>query len=190
MNPASESYCEPDRWPATVDSTAPYPDYFGSRRQVHTSSQLAAIRRYGQPPASMWMVCGNIVVSRPYGPGGCEHRTGLRLLKAGSKVTICKFWRNASPERVTVVGRHRKSKRYISVTLETRFLSNLRVQLIMSPHIILQHWETPVQRHAYGRDMQAAVAVLKELLPHIGSGEETISAGGRDSCGSRLGRLG
>jgi len=55
--------------------------------------------------------------------------------------------------------------------LETRFLNNLRVQLIKSPYIILQHWESPVQRHAYGRDMEAAAAVLAELLPHVGSDE-------------------
>jgi hypothetical protein len=171
MNPAPASYSYPAPWPPTIDSNAPYADYFGSRRQVHTSVQQAAIKRYGPPPESMWMVCGNIVVSHPYGPGGRERRTGLRLFKAGSKVTICKFWRNASPERVTVVGRHRKSNKYISVILETRFLGNLRVQLIKIPHIILQHWESPVQRHAYGRDMEAAAAVLVELLPYIGSEE-------------------
>jgi hypothetical protein len=74
------------------------------------------------------------------------------------------MWRNASPKKATVVGRHRATNRFITVIVDVCFLYCLRLSLVRSPHIISQHWEHPEQLRQYGRDQAAAQVALESLL--------------------------
>lgn len=152
-------------WPPVVGDGAhvPVPARGAGRAAWHRYRQAVAHHCFGPPPPAMWLVQAKVVSERPFGPGGTSRRSGLRLLRGLSKVHVVKFWRNASPARVTVVGRHRVTGRYLSVIVATRHLGDFSVHLVRSPSVIAQHWEQPRQRFAYGRDREAAEAVMATL---------------------------
>ncbi len=92
----------------------------------------------------------------------------MKQFKPGAKVVVVNVWRNAFPEKVTVVGHQRHSKRYATVIINTSALENLRVQLVRSPHILAQWRLTPVQRYGYGTSgREAAEAVLQVVAEHL-----------------------
>jgi hypothetical protein len=149
-----------DRTPLAPNRSAAWPV-----RQVIDVDREAA----SAPPAeAAWLLTANIVQSRPWGPAGAEQRRGLKQFKPGAKVVVVKVWRNAFPEKVTVVGHQRHSKRYATVIINTSTLENLRVQLVRSPHILAQWRMTPVQRYGYGTGgREAAEAVLQVAAAHL-----------------------
>jgi hypothetical protein len=155
-----------DQWPPRIRvvQVRPSQQHIPNGRAAYHKYQLErSIEEFGPPPSEMWLVSGNIVPIRVFGPGDAELRRGLRLFRGDARVTIVRFWRNASPRKVTVVGRHRHDNTYKSSIIDTCFIYNLRVQLVRSPFVISQHWEHPQQRLNYGRDKQAAEVVLTEL---------------------------
>lgn len=86
----------------------------------------------------VWCVVANIVMERGYGPGGEEKRRGTKKFAPGAKVFVYYFFWRSGHEKVTVIGRHRKSHRYISVIMPSRHLANWRAELVYSPHIAKQ----------------------------------------------------
>lgn len=92
----------------------------------------------GTQPESTWCVVANVVPERPYGPSGKQHRSGTKHFAGGAKVYVFNtFW--GSPELVvTVVGRHRKTKRYMTLHMRSAHLENWRVQQVFSPFILRQ----------------------------------------------------
>jgi uncharacterized protein (TIGR02996 family) len=88
-----------------------------------------------------WCVTGNIVESRPYGPGGAETRRGTRLFQPNAKVHIAdvasSYWlfvENPQPfHNVRVIGRHRKSRDWIGCILRVANTTNWRVELVYQP---------------------------------------------------------
>ncbi len=83
-----------------------------------------------------WCAVANVVMEREYGPGGVEKRSGTKHFPAGSKVYILHHFWGMGGERVTVVGRHRGSHRYVTMTISSEWLANWRTELVYSPHII------------------------------------------------------
>lgn len=92
----------------------------------------------GAPDGPVWCVAANVVRERPYGPGGGAVRRGTKHFAPGAKVFVFDFYWGMGGEQVTVVGRHRKSKRYITLTMRTAHLANWRAELVYSPHVIRQ----------------------------------------------------
>jgi hypothetical protein len=82
-----------------------------------------------------WCIVANVVHERPYGDGGAEIRRGTKQFAPSAKVRIVSF-RRVGEENVTVVGRHRKSHRYITLITLCKWLVNWRVELVYSPHIL------------------------------------------------------
>jgi hypothetical protein len=102
------------------------------RRQVR--ADLDAV--LGAQPDAIWCVVANVVDERPYGPGGIEVRRGTRLFASGTKVSCFPPLWGDGYERVKVVGRHRRTHRYITTTVRSAWLMNWRVKLVYSPHVI------------------------------------------------------
>lgn len=86
----------------------------------------------------VWCVVANVLHERPYGPGGVEKRRGTRQFAPGAKVYVFSYFWGEGGEVVTVVGRHRKSKRYITLSMKAIHLANWRAELVYSPHVIRQ----------------------------------------------------
>jgi hypothetical protein len=92
-----------------------------------------------------WCVAASIVEERVYGPSGSWRNRGTKHFLPGAKIYIVSSYGGMGSETVTVVGRHRRSHRYITIDLATICLTNLRVELVYSPHVIKQiaaHWQT------------------------------------------------
>src|SRR5258706_11288793 len=88
----------------------------------------------GQPPP-IWCIVANVIRERPYGPGGQEIRRGTKHFAPGAKVYVLGFfW--GSGDDLTVVGHHRRSNRYITLSMTSHHLVNWRVELVYSPHVI------------------------------------------------------
>jgi uncharacterized protein (TIGR02996 family) len=89
----------------------------------------------------VWCIAGNIVHSRPFGPGGAETRHGTRLFKPNAKIYLASldwsdlllFERPHVYDRVRVVGRHRKSMEWIDCILRVAYTTNWRVELVYQP---------------------------------------------------------
>ncbi len=90
----------------------------------------------GDPNGPVWCVAANVVNERPYGPGGAEVRRGTRHFAPGAKVYVFHFFWGMGGEQVTVVGRHRKSRRFITLIMPAAHLANWRAELVYSPNVI------------------------------------------------------
>ena len=84
----------------------------------------------------VWCVAANVVHERPYGPGGTTLRQGTRHFAPGAKVYVVEFFWGTAGERVTVVARHRRSKRFVTLRMNSDHLANWRSELVYSPHVI------------------------------------------------------
>jgi uncharacterized protein (TIGR02996 family) len=94
----------------------------------------------------VWCIAGNVVESRPYGPGGAETRHGTRLFKPNAKVYLADLSHSysvltATPTHwqiVRVVGRHRKSVDWIGCVLRADLVTNWRVELVYQPGALVR----------------------------------------------------
>jgi len=87
-------------------------------------------------PESIWCVVANIVLERPFGPGGEERRRGTKNFAPGAKVYVFQRIGWGDWRRIRVLGRHRRSVRLIELTTSVEFLANWRVEKVYSPTII------------------------------------------------------
>jgi hypothetical protein len=102
-----------------------------------------------------WCVASSIVEERVYGPSGSWKSKGTKHFLPGAKVYIVSSYGGMGSETVTVVGRHRRSHRYITIDLAITCLTNLRVELVYSPYVIKQialHWYTYKRTGGVPRD--------------------------------------
>jgi hypothetical protein len=74
-------------------------------------------------------------MERAYGPGGTEKRRGTKHFAPGAKVYVYDFFWGTAGERVTVMGRHRKSHRFMRISMSARHLTNWRAELVYSPAV-------------------------------------------------------
>lgn len=88
--------------------------------------------------APVWCVAANVVHERAYGPGGAGKRRGTRQFAPGAKVHVFSYFWGVAGDTVTVVGRQRKTKRYITLSMRADHLANWRAELVYSPHVIRQ----------------------------------------------------
>jgi len=112
------------------------------------AAQLQRIRRaealmwaLGHTPTPVWCAVANVVAERPYGIDGAERRRGTKHFAPGAKVYCLKPLWDWYPYRkqqghLMVIGRARHTHRYIAIVIRAVWLTNWRVQLVYSPHVI------------------------------------------------------
>lgn len=96
---------------------------------------------FGEQPAPIWCLVANVVAERRVGPGGTERRHGTKHFAPGAKVYCFpplwdSYHKVRGVDKVNVVGRHRRSHRYITLVTRTEWLTQWRAQLVYSPHVI------------------------------------------------------
>ncbi len=101
----------------------------------------ALTRTLGPTPAPVWCVVANMVAERSYGLGGVERRRGTKHFAPGAKVYCLKPLWDWYPYRkqqgsLMVIGRARHTHRYIAIVIRAVCLTNWRVRLVYSPHVI------------------------------------------------------
>ncbi len=88
----------------------------------------------------LWCPIANMVRERSYGPGGNEIKHGSKHFAPGAKLYLIGMVGWAPHVQVNVVGQHRKTHQYISMTMRAAGLTNWRVSLVYSPHVIAELW--------------------------------------------------
>lgn len=90
-------------------------------------------------PASMWCPIGNIVETRPYGPGGRETRSGTLHFAPGTKVYYLGGMPFGMHDRIRVLGKHRGEKGGLeAMVILSEWVSRWRAKVIYSPAVIRQ----------------------------------------------------
>ena len=79
-------------------------------------------------PPSRWCLVGNI---RP--PLGIH----VPHFSTGTKVHCMPAQWGDGYEKIVVVGRHRRSKRFVKLVIPSKFVKDVRAQLVYSPSVLL-----------------------------------------------------
>ena len=88
----------------------------------------------------VWCPVANMASERPYGPAGRETKRGTKHFAVGAKLYCFPSRWGAGDEKIQVIGRHRATHRYIIVVVRSSWLTNWRVELVYSPHLIRELW--------------------------------------------------
>jgi hypothetical protein len=81
-----------------------------------------------------WGVVANVVDERVVG-ADLDIRRGLKHFVPGAKVWVSEVWNGDGGERRWVVGRHRRSHRYVRMIVAARHLRDPRVKGVYSPDL-------------------------------------------------------
>ena len=88
-----------------------------------------------QEPEWVWGLIGNIVEEHEYGEAH-EIRRGTKQFSGGTKVYLsCGHWGDGY-ENVNVIGKARKSRRYIQVVMRRKCITNFRMQKVYKPIVL------------------------------------------------------
>lgn len=98
-------------------------------------SQMSVEIQKGVELEPVWCAVANVVIERQYGPHGSLRRSGTKHFPSGAKVYALSFFWGDAGERVTVLGRHRGSHRYVTMTMRTDFLANWRTEQVYNPRV-------------------------------------------------------
>jgi len=88
----------------------------------------------------VWCPVANMTEQRSYGPGGQEIRRGSKHFAPGAKLYCYPPLWGDGYKQIQVVGRHRGSHGYVKMIVRSDWLTNWRVRLVYSPHVIRQLW--------------------------------------------------
>ena len=97
-------------------------------------------------PTPVWCIGANVVLEREYGEHK-EIRRGTKHFKPGAKVFILDFYWGMGADELVVMGRHRKSGRFIELSMASKHLANLRAELVYSPTVI----KAVMAHHQFGQ---------------------------------------
>lgn len=83
----------------------------------------------------IWGLVGNIVEKHPFGENK-EIRYGTKHFLPNAKVYILPSIWDDGYEKLRVIGRHRKTNKYVCMIIKTKYITNFRLKKIYSPYII------------------------------------------------------
>ena len=82
-----------------------------------------------------WCLVGNIVEQHEYGENH-ELRYGTKQFRPGAKVYINLVYGGMGHESILVIGRPRRTHKYIEVVTARRYVENFRLQKVYKPAIL------------------------------------------------------
>lgn len=83
----------------------------------------------------IWGLVGNIIEKHPFGENK-EIRYGTKHFLPNTKVYILPSIWGDGYEKLRVLGRHRKTNKYVCLVIKTKYITNFRLKKIYSPYII------------------------------------------------------
>mgnify|MGYP003582607755 CR=1 FL=1 len=110
----------------------------------------------------VWCLVGNIVDMYNHPVNGTVQR-GTKHFSPGTKVYCLPIGWGDGYVRIRVIGKHRKTGRSVLMILETKFITNWRLQQVYHPHVLR------IMKEKYGwtskeRD-KATILEMLEWLP-------------------------
>ena len=114
------------------------------------------------PPLELWAAVANVKEVCHKGPSGAEACKGTKHFRGGAKVyVIDAFW--GMCDAVTVVGQHRKSRKWMCLHMPARHLENLRLKLVYSPAVLAlmrEHYAGSGRTEPPGREYAEEICSL------------------------------
>jgi len=110
----------------------------------------------------LWAAVANIKKVCHMGPDGTEERNGTKHFQGGAKVyVIDAFW--GMCDAVTVVGQHRKSRKWMCLHMPARHLESLRLKLVYSPAVLAlmrEHYMASGRTEPPGREYAEQICAI------------------------------
>jgi hypothetical protein len=106
------------------------------RKRERETPNSTATTATKSDPAPMWCAVANVVDYAPRGPGGELIREGTKHFKAGAKVYCFTASLGDGGDMARVIGRARKSHRWITIAMPTKLLRNARAKLCYEPAVL------------------------------------------------------
>jgi len=88
----------------------------------------------------IWCLVGNIV-DKHFSGESKEIKHGTKQFSSGTKVYCFPAMWGDGYEKIKVIGRHRKSNKFITIITESKYITNWRLQSVYSPYIIKTMYE-------------------------------------------------
>ena len=113
--------------------------FWGTRKFIERVKVVFSRREPAQQvksdPAFVWCLIGNIIDEHPIGsnPGST---TGTKHFSAGTKVYCTRAQWGDGYEKIKVIGRHKKSKRYVCMVMSAKFITSWRIQKVYRPYVL------------------------------------------------------
>ena len=114
-------------------------------------------------PAPIWCAVANVVAYAPRGPGGELIREGTKHFKAGAKVYCFTAYYGTGGDTVRVIGRARKSHRWITIAMPTKLLCNARAKLCYDPAVLKRIAEDDGGQRGSQKDAESLAALVNRL---------------------------
>jgi hypothetical protein len=116
----------------------------------------------------LWAAVANVRKACRTGPGGEEERNGTKHFRGGAKVyVIDAFWGNC--HTVTVIGQHRKSRKWMCLHMPAEHLEDFRPKLVYSPTVqtmMREHYAASGRTEPPGREYAEQICAV---VPRWGS---------------------
>jgi hypothetical protein len=138
---------------------------FKQLREIDTATMVGPV----------WCPVANMVRERPYGPGGREIRRGSKHFAPGAKLYCYPALWGDGYEQIQVIGRHRGTHRYVKMIVNEKWLTNWRVQLAYSPHVIRELWPA---WDGTKRSRERAQEIVDFMTARVMEREQQMSSGG------------
>ena len=144
-------------------SERPIPRHAWNARRKHERGMAEVGTATVGDPAPIWCAVANVVDYAPRGPGGELIREGTKHFKAGAKVYCFTAYYGTGGDTVRVIGRARKSHRWITIAMPTKLLRNGRAKLCYEPPVLKRIVEDGEGQCGTQEDAEDLAALINRL---------------------------
>lgn len=92
-------------------------------------------KRLHEKSKFIWCLIGNIVENYPFGVNN-QIQNGTKHFSPKSKVYCLPGQWGDGYENIKVIGRHRNTNRYVCITMQSKLITNWRLQKVYRPYIL------------------------------------------------------
>lgn len=118
----------------------------------------------GKDSDVQWCLIGNIVKENLYGKSGHENKAGTKHFSPGTKVYCLPAQWGDGYDQILVIGRHRGSKRFVTMVISWKWITNWRTKVVYHPEVLrrLSHIEREDGRRTWASQEEVEQYVVAQ----------------------------
>jgi hypothetical protein len=116
---------------------------------------------------SQWCLIGNIVEARLFGEGGKEFKSGTKHFPPGTKVYCFPALWGDGYEKVMVIGRHRGSHTFVTMIINSEWVTNWRAKVVYNPEVRRRLREATFTRSEMKARTWSSIKEIDEYLKDL-----------------------